>query len=161
MADFGVGRQHHLLGCVRHQRRCGKVRNPLLQLHDGFAVGDAGRGAEQHGGIVPFRQLEGDPGEILAFLGIRGLQHGHLGELSVIAVVLLVLRGMHLRIIGGHQDQPPFDAGIGKGEQGIGRHVDPHMLHGDKGARTGKRGAHGHLESDFLIGRPGGIDLLV
>ena len=41
-----------------------------------------------------------DADEILGLLAVGGLQHRHLGEPGVVAVVLLVLRAEHARIVG-------------------------------------------------------------
>ena len=40
-----------------------------------------------------------------------GSRQGIAGELGVVAVVLLVLRGVHVGIVGGDDDQPGLHAG--------------------------------------------------
>ncbi len=58
-----------------------------------------------------------------------------MGMRSVIPIVLLILRGVHARVIGGHNDQPRLHARVGEGEEGISRHVQPDMLHGHERPR--------------------------
>ncbi len=101
------------------------------------------------------QKLEGQPGELLALLGVGRLQQGELGELGVVAIVLLVLGGVHFRVVSRNQDQAAVDAGVGEGEQRIRSHVDPHVLHGHQSAPAAERGADADFQGHLLVGRPG------
>ena len=48
----------------------------------------------------------------------------------------------------------PVDAGVGGGEQRVGRHVQADVLHGDQRARAGEGRAERHLQGHLLVGRP-------
>ena len=73
------------------------------------------------------------------------------------AAVLLVLAGMHGRVVRHAHHKAAVHAGIRGGEQGIRGHVEPHVLHGGErpGAREGR--AHGAFQRHFLVGRPFGV----
>ncbi len=116
-----------------------RQRRAVAQLHHALGVRDAGRRAEEHGRVEALGQLEGDLEEILGLAAVGGLDERDLGELGVVAVVLLVLGAVHAGVVGGDQDQPALDAGVGGGEEGIGGHVDAHVLHAHQGAGTGHR----------------------
>lgn len=95
---------------------------------------DAGGDAEQDGDAPAFRDLDGQQGEVVGLLRIGGFQHGESGRDGAAAVILLVLGGGHVWIVGGDDDEGAADAGVGDGEERIGRHIQAHMHHGDEGA---------------------------
>ena len=121
-------------------------------------MADAGGHTQQDRDIVLLGQLEGQLGHIQAFLGVGRLQHGYLGRFGVIAVILLVLRAKHAGFVRGNDDRAAVDAGIGKGEQRVGRHVQTHVLHGANGAAAGNGRADRALQGHFFIGRPFRVD---
>ena len=93
-------------------------------------------------------------GKVLAFLGIRRLQHGNLGANGMAAAVLLVLRGMHTRVVGHSKNHTAVDADITHGVKGVRGHVQAHVLHGAEGSGAGKARANGGLRRYLLVGRP-------
>ncbi len=131
---------------------------PVPQLHDALGVADSGGHAEQHGHVEALADVEGRLQIVLGFLGIAGLDAGHLGELGVVAVVLLVLGAVAPGVVGGNQHQSAGDAGIGDGEQGVGRHVDTDMLHGRQGTGAGHGGPDGVFHGHLLVGGPFALD---
>ena len=68
--------------------------------------------------------------EVLGLRAVGRLQHRDLGELGVVAVVLLVLRAVQGRVVGGDQHQAALDARVRGGEERVGGHVDAHVFHG-------------------------------
>ncbi len=124
------------------------------RLNHAFAVIDAGGGAQEDRALVFFGNHEGRPDHVLGFLAVGRLQHGHLGELGVIAVVLLVLGGVQAGVVGADQDQPPVDAAVGNAQKRVGGHVDPHVLHGRQGPAAGHGGPYGRFQGHLFVGRP-------
>ena len=98
--------------------------------------------------------LDGHQGEVVGLLRVRGLEHGHAGGHGVAAVVLLVLAGGHARIVGGDDHQARLHVRVGGGEQRVGGHVQPDVLHGDQGAGAAEGRPQAHLQGHLLVGRP-------
>jgi len=160
MTNLGISGQHDLLHGVGDKGRRGKSYNRIFQADYGFTVGDTGCSSQHHRCVILLGQLQRDTREFLAFMGVRRLKHGNLGKFGIVTVVLLVLGGMHLRVIGGHQNQTAPDACVGKGKQGVSGDIDTHMLHGNQCSSAGKGRPHGDLQSHFFIWRPGSVDIL-
>ncbi len=76
-------------------------------------------------------------------------------------VVLFVLRTEHARIVGCHDQQTAFHAGIDRIEERVGSHVHPHLLHSDHGSPARVSCPDGHVHGHLLVDRPLGVDLLV
>ncbi len=161
MTDPGIAGEHDQLRRILDQRRRRQILDPLAEGDDRLAVGDAGHAAQHHRGVELLGEFEGQAGELLALLRVGRLQHRHLGKFGVVAAVLLVLRGVHLRIVGRHQHQPAPHPGVGEGEEGIGGNVDADVLHASQGAGAAERGADGNFEGDLLVRRPGGVDFRI
>ena len=126
----------------------------LRHFHRGPLMGQPGGEAQDKGRVVFFAQFKGFPGKILAFLAVGGLQHGHVGRPGDHARVLLVLAGMHKRIVRHKEHQAAVDAGIGRGVQRVRRHVQSHMLHAAHGPGPRHGRAEGRLHGHLFIGRP-------
>jgi len=136
--------------------------NPrFTQRHHGFGMGDARRRAQKDRRVELFAEGEGELDILLRFLGIGRLQHGNFGELGVVAVVLLVLRAVHGRIIGADDDQSPRDSGVADGKNRIGGHVHADVLHHRQRPGAAQSRADGHFHRDFFIGRPFGVNAVV
>jgi hypothetical protein len=69
-------------------------------------MGDAGGDAQDHRGVELLAHLEGYPHQVLGLLAVGRFHTGDPGELGEAAVVLLVLGGVHGRVIGRDDDQP-------------------------------------------------------
>ena len=156
----GIGRHHNifcyvlLIGLLRRH-------HPILQLNDALGMGNPSTHPQDHRGIIFLGQLEGCLGKCLGLRRIRRLQHGHLGRNGIVPGVLLILRGMHPRIIRHADHNAAVDAGIGQGKQRIRRHVQSHMLHGAAAANPRQGCAKGGLQGDLLVGRPFRIDFRI
>ena len=68
---------------------------------------------------------------------------GTLAKRGEVAVVLLVLRGVHAGVVGGDDHQAGVDAGERERHERVGGHVEADVLHGHQGAGAGQRGADG------------------
>ncbi len=159
VVQVGVGRGADVLAGVAGVGG-GGVLHALAELHQALAVTDAGGGAVQHRGVELLGDLAGETDEILALLGVAGFHHGDLGGPGIVAVVLLVLRGVAGGVIGGDDDVSAVDAHVAGGEQGVGGHVQAHHLHGAERAGAGHGRAVGHLGGHLLVGRPLAVDVL-
>ncbi|EKD37191.1 MAG: hypothetical protein ACD_75C01225G0001 [uncultured bacterium] len=120
-------------------------------------MGHPGGDAQHDRGIELFTQIEGKPHHLFRFTRLRRLKHRQFGGEGIVAVILLVLGGVHLRIVGAHQHQPAADSGVGGGKKRVGGDIDPDVFHGGESPGPGKGGADGHFQADLLIGRPFGI----
>ena len=75
-------------------------------------MGDAGGEPEEHGSVELLGQLIGQLGVGEALGGVAGLKHGNLGGNGVAPGILLVLGGVHPRIVGDGADHARVDADI-------------------------------------------------
>ena len=99
-------------------------------------------------------QFQGQQGEIVGFLGVGRFEHRHGRGDGKAAVVLLVLARRHARIIGRDDHQRPAGARIGRGKEGIGRHVQPDVFHRDQRRRAGHSHAEGDFQGHLFVGGP-------
>ena len=157
VAADGVARHHDIFGEVLLIGDAGPLF-PHSQLHQGLGVGHPGTHLQQHRGVELLRQVVGQLGKLQGLGGVRGLQHGDLGGDGVVAGVLLVLRGVHPRVVSHADDHAAVHAGVGHGEQGVGGHVQAHMLHAAEGPLSRQAGAEGHLHGHLLVGGPLAVD---
>ena len=70
------------------------------------------------------------------------------------AVVLLVLGGVHGGVVGRDNDEATVNTVVAGGEDGVSGHIDANVLHGGQTADAAKSCADGHLGCDLLIGGP-------
>ena len=117
-------------------------------------MGQPGDHAHEHRQPDLFRQAEGIGHHVVALLLVGRLQDGDEGELPVEPGVLLVLGGMHGRIVRRDHDEAALHAGDAGVHEGVGTHVHAHMLHAHKRplARIGH--AQGRFHGRFLIRAP-------
>ena len=80
---------------------------------------------------------------------------------GVVVRILLVLRGVHARIVGSQHDKSSANAGIGGSEQGIRRDVHADVLHGRKNAGATGRCADAHLNGNLLVHAPLGVNAVL
>lgn len=117
--------------------------------------------AQKNGRIVALAQFKSALNIIMAFLAVGRLQHGDVRRAGDHAAVLFILAGMHIGIVRRHDHHPRVHARIGRGIQGIGRHIDAHMLHAAHGARARHGRAEGRFHSHLFVGGPFAVDLRV
>ena len=125
----------------------------------GLPVGDPGRRPEDHRHLELFRKLKGIGDHVLGFLGGGRVKTGHKGKLGVAPRILLVLGGVAGGVIAHNNDQPALCPGVGKGHEGVGCHVQPHVLHGNHRAHSGPGGPDYHFHCHLFIHGP--FDIVV
>ena len=123
-------------------------------------MANPGGGAQDDRGPVTLADLHGHGHEIDGLLAVGGLEDRHLGQPGVPAGVLLVLGGMAARIVGHADDQPPLDPDGAEVQQGVGGHVQPHVLHGHQTTRASQTRPHRHFQGHLLVRRPLAVDLV-
>ena len=126
----------------------------LAECHDTLGVRHARRGAEEHGNVELLGNAVGLTHEVQAFLRIGRLDHGQLRCAGIVAVILLVLGGVHAGIVCGDNDEAAADAVVGSRENGVCRNVDTDMLHRTEAAYTCEARAVGHFRRDLFVRRP-------
>ncbi len=90
----------------------------------------------------------------MSFLTVGGFQYRDFCETRVVAIVLFVLGAVHPGIVGRDHHEAALDADVGCGHQGIGGHVQSHVLHGHQCAATGEGSSYAHLQGYLLVHRP-------
>ena len=155
MGRTRIGRKHDARGkIVLEVRRTWRGNGHRAAPDDGLGMTDA-RGQSQENRRVPsLGDFDSTECELVGFLRVRGLQHGHRGSQRITPVVLLILTGGHPRIVGRDHYQSPVQPNGGHGEQGVRGNIQPDVLHGDNGALAGKGDANRHFQRHFLVGRP-------
>ena len=126
----------------------------FAELHKALAVADAGGHAEHDGGVELLAELIAHDGHVLGLLGIGGLEHDEFAHARVEAVILLVLGGVQSGVVSRDEAHAAVDAGVGEGQQRVGRDVEADVLHRREGAAAYEGCADSRLEGDLLIGRP-------
>ena len=108
-----------------------------------------------------FRNLKGSLDERLRLGGIGRLEHGNLGCDRVVTGILLVLRGVHRRVVRDENHHTAVDARIGKRKERVSRHIETNVLHRAGAANAAQGRAERDLRRDLLVGRPFAIDFVV
>ena len=157
----GVGRHHDVLGDVVRVVARGHGLARAGGCHQRAGVRDA-HGLVQHDRRVKaLGELEGGARHLVALLRVRGVEAGDAAKGGVEARVLLVLGRVAGRVVRGQEHEAGVHAGGRGGHEGVGGHVDAHVLHRDERAHAGNGGAQGHLEGDLLVGGPLAVDVVL
>ena len=122
---------------------------------------DANRRADEEGHIESLGKLERVARESERLGRISGVEHRNMRRAGVVVRILLVLRGVHARIVGCQHDKPSADAGVRSREQGIRRDVHADVLHGRKNAGAAGRCADAHFNGNLLVHAPLGVDAVL
>ena len=160
VALFGLAGHHHVFVGVLHIGMQSHLF-PVTQFHQAPGVGHPGGEPQHHRGVKLLGQGESQFGIVLTFLGVGGLQHHQFGRLGVVAGILFVLGRVHSRVVRHQNHHAGVDAGVGGGEQGVGGHIEAHVLHAGEGPRPGDGGAQSCLHPYLFIGGPFTVDLRI
>ena len=153
---------HELVRVAQHPAGRGVIAPlRLAQLHRRRRVRHAHHGAEDHRLVELLAHLERDADEILGLLAVGRLQHRHLGEPGVVAVVLLVLRAEHARVVGRDDHHARVGPGVDAVHEGVRGHVHAHLLGGEHRPLPRVRRAHHAVHRHLFVDRPLAVDLLV
>ena len=109
--------------------------------------------------LIAFEAVEGGADQVLGLLAVRGFDTRDPGEAGIVAVVLLILRGMHTGIVCADDDQSSRRSDQADGHERIGRDIQPHMFHTDQGPFPCIRHAQPRFHGSFLIGGPLSVDV--
>ena len=160
MSADGVSGHHHILRDVffiflrfRH--------NPLAGVHDTLGVGHTRAHLHDKGGVKFLGKLKSPFYEMVRLSGIRRLQHRNLCRDGVMTGILLILGGVHPRVVRHADDHPRVHSGVGTGVQRIRRHIQSHVLHTAEAAFSRQGSSKSHFHGHLLIGRPLAVNLIV
>jgi hypothetical protein len=154
IARAGIRGDHHVLARVQRRSELAIDLRPLPDIDGRSGMTDAGRDTEHDREVELLAQLIGSRGEGIGLRAVGRLDDGNLRRPAVVPAILLVLRGVHIGVVGCDEYKTPLDTGIGEGEEGVGGNVKPDVLHSDERTRTGQRRADGGLERALLIDGP-------
>ena len=121
---------------------------------------DARRKAQHDRRVELLGKRVGELRHVAALRGVRRLQHQKLRRDRVVARILLVLRGVHARVVGHADDHARVDADVAHRENRVGRHVQADVLHAAEAARAADRRAGRDLRRDLFIRRPFAVDFV-
>ena len=117
-------------------------------------MADPGGGAEDDRQAELLGEGEGVPYHIVRLLNRCRVEAGKPGEVRVAPGILLVLGTVREGVVGGEDDEPAGHPGVCARHQGIGRHVQPDVLHGAECALPAPGGGERVLEGDLLVRGP-------
>ena len=152
-------RQHDILRLIfliRPERH-------VLALHridDAARVRDARRKAQDDRRVKLLGKRVGELCHVAALRGVRRLQHQKLRRDRVVARILLVLRGMHARVVGHADHHARVHADVAHRENRVSRHVQADVLHAAEAARAADRRARRDLRRNLFVRRPFAVDLV-
>ncbi len=110
------------------------------------------------GSLSSLGQLEGLDRQVVALLLVARLEAGDEGELGVDAAVLLVLAGVHPRVVRDRQHEAAVGAGHRRVHERVGGHVEADVLHADQRPLAGPAHAERLFVGHLLVGAPEGVD---
>ena len=148
-----IARRHHIFArvlLIRPQRNF----RALALIHRILRVRHARARPKQHRRVELFGNFKRSEREIAAFGTVGRLQHRQLRRARVMARVLLVLRGMHRRIVRHDHHHAAVDSRVRAGKQWIGSNVQTHMLHRRCTACARQRRAERGFVCHLFVRRP-------
>ena len=160
VAHSGEGRKDHGLGYLFLVALAGPGL-PFPGFDHAAGMGGAGGQAHDDRDVELLGDVECEAGEVLRLLRVGRAEDRHLGHQAVVAVVLLVLRRVESRVVGGDDDQAAVRADVRSREERIGRYVQADVFHRGECPRARNRGAERDLEGYLLVSGPFAIDVFV
>ena len=115
---------------------------------------DPGGGPEDHRKTELLGEGEGVPHHIVRLLDRCRVEAGEPGKVRVAPGVLLVLGTVRKGVVCGEDDKPAGHPGVCARHQGIGRHVQPDVLHGAECPEAAPCSGERVLEGDLLVCGP-------
>ena len=155
-----VSGHHDVLFDILFVRLCGPLF-AFARFHNALRVRDARAHLDDDGRIELLGNFIGGLGKGEGFAAVGRFQHGELGGFRIVAGILLVLRGMHARVVRNADDHARIHARIGDGEEGVGGDVESDVLHAAKAPLPCHRGAERRFHGDLFVGRPFAVDGVV
>ena len=151
----GVVRHHQLLRRVALElEQRPRRRHALAEPRDTLRVRGAGGRPVQHRRAEALAHLVRGLDEAQRLVGVRRLDHRHLRELGVVAVVLLVLRAVHRRVVGGHDHEAAGHMDHERREERVGGDVETDVLHRRDAPWRRRARRRRRLDGHLLVGRP-------
>ena len=111
----------------------------FAEFYQSFAVANARRHPEQYGDLVLFAHFERCFHHLFGFLTVGWFKERDFGMQSIVAVVLLCLRGVQSGVVCRNNDASAFHAQIGARKERICSDVEPDVFHSRKRPQTCER----------------------
>ena len=124
---------------------------PVLDLYRGITVGHTGSAAEKYRRAVLLRILKGLLHHLVGLLHRRRIKARQLGKAGKMPGILLRLGGNRPRVICHQHYHAPLDAYVLKAHEGIRRHVQPHLLHGNQHPGSTISGTCPHFHGGLFV----------
>ena len=135
------------IGCVELVLRFG-----CYHLDYGAAVGHAGGETHQDGHAELFGQVERVARHVVCFLLVARFETRDESEVGIEPRVLLVLAGVHRRVVGCHNNEAAVGACDGGVDERVGADVHAHMFHADHGTLAGVGDAERLFHRGLFVG---------
>ncbi len=160
MTALCIARHHNILGNVLF---IGFFRrsNALAGLNDALRMRHARAHLENNRRVKLLGKLKRAHGKGACLCRIRRLKHRNFRRNRVMARILLILRGMHARIVRHDNYHTGIDAGVGYGVQRVSRNIQADMLHAAEAARSCETCAERDLHGYLFIRRPFTIHFII
>ena len=113
----------------------------ILHLDDGTRVGHAGSDAHQHRQTQLLRKVERLLHHVVGLLLRTGFQRGNHRKLAIETRVLLVLAGVHRRVVGNQHNQSAIGTRHSRVDERVGADIQSHVFHADQCALAHERHA--------------------
>ena len=107
----------------------------------GPRMGHAGCQTHQYGNTVLLREVEGRLHHVVGLLLVRRFEYRYKGKFTIYPGILLILRGMHRRIVGCGNYQSTVSSGNSCIHEAIGCHIHTDVFHTYQGSFAGVRHA--------------------
>ena len=117
-------------------------------------MGETCDNAQQHRLLYSLRVVECRRHHVVSLLLVGWLKDGQQCEFAVEARVLLVLTGMHRRVVGSQYNESALHTRYGTVDKCVGTYVHANVLHAHQGALTGIRHTQGGLHGSLFVGTP-------
>jgi len=153
VADACIAGNHHILAHILLEGLDGPLE-PLAQHNIFLAVRDPRRHPNDYRRVKPFADFKCllDKGQ--RFRRTGWLKDRQFGVNPHPAGILLVLRGMHLRVVANHNNKAGIDSDVGRGHQRVHRHIQPDMFAGSQRPHAPHRGAVSRFIGRLFIDGP-------
>ena len=126
----------------------------VLHVDGSVAVGDPRRGPHEDRGAVLFRQREGLFHHVVGFLRRGRVKTGNLGKPRKTAGILLRLGADGARIVRYEHHHAALYPDVLHAHQGVGCHVQSHLLHGHENAAARIGCSCRHFHGSLFIDGP-------
>ena len=125
-----------------------------MRFDSGTGVGQTGGNSHQYGRTYRFGESETVTGHFVSFLLVRRFEYRYKGKFTIYPGILLILRGMHRRIVGCGNYQSTVSSGNSCIHEAIGCHIHTDVFHTYQGSFAGVRHSQSRFHGRLFVGCP-------